>query len=226
MTAIRSADTALRNGSPKRDLQLWTSAGQLQNDVVRDIARRLQAGEAGHAIARTIGIPQATLWHTMSRIQKLLAIKPTAVIWAEQRDEIARRHDQGEDVEQIAEAMGLTASGVRQRLLKMVGRETLPPLPLSEAESLEVDRRLRAGESMTSIARLIGCSKEAVEKRRTPKVIADLAAARPPCQCGKPAGHSGMCRMHGPLLDDLRRRIKKGELVAAAACDWRELRPC
>ena len=200
-----------------RDRRIWTSKGKLRVEVVRDIAVRLKAGEPGHAIARAVGIPQATLWQTMNRIQKALAIKPTAVVWAEQREEIAQRYEAGEDLDQIADAMGLTMSGVRQRLLKMLGRATLPPLPLNETECLEVDRRLRTGESIASVARAIGCSNEAVKKRLTPEIVAYLTAAQPACPCGKRAGHSGQCLAHGPQVDALRAKIAAGELAAVAA---------
>lgn len=197
----------------------FDASARITDDGVREIARRLNAGESGHAISRAMGVKQGRLWMTISRLQKVLGIVPTSQIWAEQRIEMLRRYNLGETNEQIAAGMHLSVSAVSQRILKMLGRVTLPPLPLSDLERADVERRLRLGESALAVARAVGCSVEAVKKCITPEVIAHLRATNPVCVCGKRAGHPGNCRVHGPVAETLKQRIMAGELIAIVAKD-------
>lgn len=198
-----------------RNLRIWTILGQLRDDVVRDIARRLQSGERYDEISAAIGIGKSTGRKKCGEIAALLGLPPERNQYEIDVEEITRRAEAGETSAEIARAMGRTPDSVNQ-IRRKIGLGHSRQLRISAEENAEIERRLIAGESTRTVARAVGCEQADVA-RRLRKVAHLIPDTLPKCQCGKAGNHGGRCLLEPSKVEHLRKRLREGAFVEQIA---------
>lgn len=197
-----------------RDPKIWTPVGTLRDEIVRDIAQRLRAGEGYDAITSAVGISRKAGRRKCAEIAAALGLPPERSRYELDVEEVRRRADAGETNSEIAAAMGratATVSQIRRKIGLGHGRQ----LRFTPQENAEVERRLMLGESTRAIAIAIGCEQADVSRRR--QAIKHLIPTDlPPCECGKRRNHGGRCLA---VIDPsfIRERLLAGHTAAAIA---------
>jgi len=188
--------------------------GDLPDDVVRDIARRLQAGEGYRDISQAIGLRRGTGPRKCAEIARALGMpvekNRTTAFW----DEVQRRAEAGETLGEISTALKRPEGSVSY-VLRRLGLSARR-LSISDDEHREIVRRLMAGETTWSVARAVGCEQADVMRRR--KKIAHLIKEDgPPCECGMPNRHRGHCALPDEQVQQIRQRLIEGATIEQIA---------
>jgi DNA-binding CsgD family transcriptional regulator len=176
-----------------RDPRIWTATGQLRDTAVQEIARRLQAGEGAATIAVALNISPPVTGRKCREIAAALGL-PTA---ASQREafcrEVADLAEQGLTDQAIADQLGHPLHKIEKARTRAAGPK-YRLLRLTAEEHARIDAMARDGFSAPEIAATIGCSRSLAVARIAAIPPGDIKPTRPPCACGKPAGHGGRCR--------------------------------
>ena len=182
---------------------------------LQEIARRVSAGERPAEIARAMGLSPWVAQTKSKEIAAALKVPTDADRRAELDRCIAPLVEQGLTDPGIAERLGVSygqAVGARKRACGP--KFTL--VRLTPEEHALVGTMVREGFSAREIAAELGCSTSLVCRRATKIDRSTVRTTRPPCGCGKPAGHAGGC----PVLVDpslVRERILAGATSADIA---------
>ncbi|UZW54940.1 hypothetical protein NUH86_15915 [Sphingobium sp. JS3065] len=162
--------------------------------LLREVARRMAAGEGSNAIARAVGIKDSAAAKLCRKISKATGI-PTSTerrkrVWAD----ITARTAAGEQPREIAEAIGRKVQYVQWVLNRLMPLSTRQ-INVTAPEASEIKRRAALGESARQIARALGLSEATIRRHAQDELRAQAAAvaSRPPCDCGKRNGHPGAC---------------------------------
>ena len=182
------------------------------DDLLREVARRMAAGEGSAAIARACGIREKRAWKMCKRIS---AVTGTPTRWqqfAADRAEILRRTAAGETPAEIARAMGKTENAVAVAIRKMLPS---PRLKVRSTPEEIADMKVRAaqGEDCRAIAAAVGCSIWTVA-RHTKAERSEYRARRNSSPCPAPTAPAGHAR-RGPLpgnWDDTRSTLPEATL--------------
>lgn len=185
-------------------------SGDLPDDVVREIAKRLQAGENYRSVSRSVGLRRGTGPRKCAEIARVLGLAVeetrTEIFWRE----VERRSEAGETLGQIASALGRPKGSVSY-VLRRLGLSARR-LSISEEEDAEITRRLMAGETTRAIASAIGCEQADVARRRQ-KIAHLIFENGPPCSCGMPNRHRGHCALPVEQVQHIRTRLLEGMTV-------------
>lgn len=184
---------------------------------MREIARRLTAGEPQDAVWQALGMSRTVGRRKCAEIARLLGMVPPQDRVGADTAEIHRRAEAGETDAEIAVAMGRTKDSVAH-LRRKAGITYGRQLRISPQEEAEIRHGLIAGQSTREVAAAVGCEQADVARRR--KRIAHLVGEdRPPCRCGKPAGHGGRCDL---IVDPdlIRSRLLAGATAADIAREF------
>lgn len=168
-------------------------SSELPAEIVREIARRLQAGDPYDEISASLGVRKATGRRKCAEIAQVLGLTVERSRYENDTVEVLRRVEQGEDDHQIAAALGRTASSVSQ-IRRKHGIRYFTQLRISDDENAEIERRLLAGQSTRTVAAAVGCNQADVQ-RRLRRVAHLIPKDLPPCVCGKPCNHGGRCNL-------------------------------
>lgn len=200
-----------------RDLRIWTVLGQLRDEVVRDIADRLRAGQRYDDISSAIGIGKSTGRRKCAEIAAAMGMPVQRSRYETHTEEVLRRVEEGQDDHQIAAALGRSADSV-SRIRRKHGIRYFTQLRISDDENAEIERRLLAGESTRSVAAAVGCEQADVQ-RRLKRIAHLIPKDLPPCACGKPCNHGGRCNM---VVDPqvIRERLLAGKTTADIAREF------
>lgn len=193
-------------------------SGDLPDEVARDVARRLQAGESYREISAALGLRRSTGPQKCAQVARALGlpVEPTYEERVEAfRADVARMAEAGQTNADIARATKRSQQHVAQ-VRRNMGLGYFNRLSISVEEDAEIKRRLIAGETTHAVARAVGCEQADVHRRR--KLIAHLIPAElPPCQCGRPARHKGYCRLPQSKIDWLKQQIIDGRFIETLA---------
>lgn len=187
-----------------------------------EIVRRAQAGEFSHAIADSMGLPRTSVNAICRKVRDILGMPTMREQISQEAQargrEVLRRSYAGDTDQQIADALGSTATAIGKVRIAAAGTSKYRKIVLTDAEKQEIDRLVLAAESTRAIARIIGCSQKSVNDRA--KLIRHLIPADiSPCECGRPRNHGGRCRLSAAHQAEIRARILKGDKVDHIARD-------
>lgn len=177
-----------------RDLRVWTILGQLRDEVVRDIAARLREGQTYDDISDAVGIRRSTGRRKCAEIAQALDIpveESRHVVFAR---EVAALVEEGLTDGEIAEQLGRTIDSVAAARHRALGPK-YKVVRLTPDEHATIDRMILEGFNQYEIAREVGCNQTLVSIRAKKLDLSKVEHVRPPCDCGKPAGHGGRCNL-------------------------------
>ena len=204
-----------------RDLRIWTILGQLREEVVRDIAHRLRDGQKYDAISAAIGIGKDTGRRKCAEIGAAMGLpveESRHVVFARQVVELVEQDLT--DLE-IAERLRRSVHSVTAARQRALGPK-YKIVRLTPDEHETIDQMILKGFNQYEIAREVGCHQTLVAIRAKKLDQSKMRSIRPPCKCGKPAGHGSRCHL---LVDPafIRERLLAGATAADIA---RELGRC
>lgn len=202
--------------SRARNQAIWATHGVLRDDVVRDIAARLQDGQTTSQIAAQLNMCYEAASTHCRRIRSALDLPSPAERVQNNYDLICTLAREGLTDDEIASRIGYTTRTVGQLRVEL-GYGVRRKLALSEAEWQEIDRRLTAGEKPGDVARAIGIAKSTLQKRVV--AVRDKIADLPPCGCGRPANHSGGCSAPPEVIAHVRKRLTNGAKLEHIAAE-------
>jgi uncharacterized protein YerC len=182
------------------------------NDLLREVARRMAAGEGPAAIARACGIKEKRAWKMCKRISAATGAPTRWQQFSADRAEILRRTAAGETPAEIAQALGKTEGAVAQAIRKMLPQ---PRLIVRSTPDEIADMKARAarGEDCRAIAAAVGCSIWTAA-RHTKAERAEFLARRNPGTREMKAAEAGR-QKRGPLpgeWDDTRSTLPEATL--------------
>lgn len=200
-----------------RDLRIWTNLGQLRDEVVRDIADRLRAGENYDHISAAIGIGKKTGRIKCAEIAAALGLPPERRQHEIDTEQVLRRVEEGQNDHEIAAALNRSADSV-SAIRRKHGIRYYTQLRLSEAENADIERRLLAGDSTRAVAAAVGCQQADVQ-RRLRRIAHLIPTDLPLCECGKARNHGGRCAI---VIDPeiIRERLLAGRTTADIAREF------
>ncbi len=200
-----------------RDLRIWTVRGQLRDEIVRDIADRLRAGQSYDDISTAIGIRKATGRRKCAEIATAINLPLERSRYEIDTEEVLRRVELGNNDREIAAALDRSADSV-SAIRRKHGIHHFTQLRISDAENAEIECRLLGGESTRAVAAAVGC-EQADLQRRLRHVAHLIPKNLPPCACGKPCNHGGRCDL---IVDPqvIRDRLLAGKTSADIAREF------
>ena len=202
-------------GHVKND-KIWASHGVLQDDVIRDIATRLQAGQTTAEVAAAMNMSYEAASTHCGRIRDALGLPSQAEKLQDNYTQVCALAREGLKDAEIASRLGYTARTVGQLRVEL-GCGVRRKLPLNDAEWQEIDQRLVGGEKPGDVARAIGIAKSTLQKRVA--IVRDKIVDLPPCGCGRPANHSGGCAISPEVLAHARKRLTDGAKLEHIAAE-------
>ena len=212
----------LKADQSKRDPAHWTSTPSKTGGLtrqhlspagLREVGRRVQAGEGPRQIAREMGMAERNAGIISRRILAALQQPTGSEQWELFREEVLRRFEAGQDRETIARATGKSVDRVSTVLREAGHRQKPRGLRLTQDEAADVARRLRAGEGPGLIARDLGCNPTAIWRRaKKMRAAGEILPEAPDqlCECRKPLGHRGICRLPGTVVDQIGQLLRDG----------------
>lgn len=189
----------------------WSKRGP----ELREMARRLAAGERPAEIAQAMSLSPWVAQTKCKEIAAALKLPTDADRRAELDRRVAPLVEAGLTDLQIAEKLGVSYSRVIGSRRRALGPK-FTILRLTSAEHARIDQMVAEGFSPAKIAAEVGCSPSLVVQRATRLPRTEIVPTKPPCDCGKAAGHLGRCRATVPA-DLVRQRLLAGATSADIA---------
>lgn len=175
----------------------------------QELARLVQSGTETREIGQALGLSRHQAAALAKRVRDALGIKHHLVV---QREAMVARIGEllkaGGTNLSVAAALGINAKTVTLARREL-GLAQPTHLRLDDHEYAEVDRRLIAGERISSIARDMSVTHSTVWKRK--RVISDqIPTDFPPCRCGRVHNHHGACRLMPEKIQEIRDQLATG----------------
>jgi len=180
--------------------------------AVREFARRVQAGEQPKEIAAGMQISMQVARRKFNEIAAVLGIATTKDRNAAYRLQVCELSAEGLTDAEIGARLNRSIESVAQARRKSQGPK-YRVVRLTPVEHETIDRMLVDGYNQHEIAREVGCDQKLVSTRAKKLDRSTIRQGRPPCECGRPAGHGGFCRV---VVDPayIRHRLLDGATAA------------
>ncbi|MGC5798862.1 hypothetical protein [Sphingomonas sp. NFX23] len=186
--------TGEANKTRSRDLRVWTPTGQLRDDVTRVIGQRLLAGDDRDAIIRDINISKSVGRRKCAEIARALGIPSRAELHEQFCVRVCELADTGMTDREIADSLHRSIEAVANARRRRQGAK-YTVIRLTPEEHAKIDRMILEGFNQYEIAEAVGCDQGLVSTRAQRLDHSKIKHVRPPCECGKRAGHGGRCYM-------------------------------
>ena len=190
-------------------------SGDLPDEIVREVAARLRNGERYDAISAAVGVRPARGWRKFPAIAQAIGIPVQERPHIAFSREVGALAEEGLTDREIADRVGRTIDAVASARRRASGPK-YKVVRLTHREHATIDRMILEGFNQHEIARDIGCDQTLVSTRAQKLDRTKAQNTRPPCNCGKPAGHGGRCNL---TVDPayIRTRLLAGATSAAIA---------
>ncbi len=204
-------------GRPMLSPPYRDALNRLNDDGMREIARRLRLGEAASAIALAIGMSESATRKHCSRIASALSLPTAADRHRSFCEDVCRRAEDGATDPQIAKALGCSTDRVQAARLRLGGVK-YRVLRFTPDESAEIDRLIISGERSPAVCAATGCTPGTFTRRKgllKGRINPDGVL----CDCGKLKGHGGMCQLAPEKRQLIRQRLIEGVFVERIAAE-------